>query len=131
MQHWLVPENLLYLRLCESDDDEEEEEDDGDDGADVLDDQSGGAGRLDLERLWHLGQDGDRAEPGALAVCHLRRGVNDVTVSRIPSTVCAEVRIPPDALPDLNAEPLHVCVPEKSTAYNSCFARSFVVKCHP
>jgi len=46
-----VPENVLYLRLGKGDDDEEEEEEDGDDGADVLDDQSGGACRLDFERL--------------------------------------------------------------------------------
>ena len=72
IDHWSMPENVLYLCLGEGDNDEEEEEDDGGDGADVLDDQSSGAGRLDFERLGHLGQVCDGAKPRAFAVGHVR-----------------------------------------------------------
>ena len=117
------------LCLRKSNDDEEEEENDGDDCSDVLDDLASLTSRLDDKLLRHFAQDGDRAEPLALAVRHFRRRVDDVTEGRIPSSVGAKVRIPPDALPDLDSEPLHVRVPEQFTAGDASQARLLVVQC--
>ena len=87
--------------------------------------------RFHLKCLWHLPEDGDAAEPLALAVGHVSWCVNDVTVSRIPSAICAKVWIPPDTLSDLNTQTFHVRVPKKIPAQDSGRTWRLVIQTKP
>ena len=124
---------FVDLGLSEGDDDEEEQGHDGDDGADVLDDEPNLASRLHLELLRHLAQDRDGSKPLALANRERvgRLGRDDVTECRVPRPVGPEVRVPPDALTDLNAESSHVGVPQKIPGLNPSLAWLLVVQHSP
>ena len=121
------------LGLGEGDDDEEEQGEDGDDGADVLDDQPDLAAGLHDKLLRHLAQDCDGPEPLALAGRHrlVRLENDDFAERRIPGAVGPEVRVPPDALPDLHTEPLHVRVPEQIPGLDPSLAGLLVVQHSP
>lgn len=66
--------------------------------------------------------------PGARAISHGGRRVDQGTVVRVPGSFCSEVGVPPHALSHFDQECLDVGVPQQIPAGQSSLTRLFVVE---